>query len=62
VVKYSLKIYARYSVFAVEIATVKDYKFAVAAVKGKVRVLAAGMRLSDHRGAALWAKHSGPPS
>ena len=47
--------------FAVKIAAVKDHKFAVGAVEGKIRVLATAMRLSDHWSAALWAKHSGPP-
>jgi hypothetical protein len=47
--------------FVIEVAAIKNYEFAVGAVECKVRALASGMRFSDHRSAALWAKHYGPP-
>jgi hypothetical protein len=49
------------SVFVVELSAVEYYKFAVTAVKGKIRGLPTGMRSANHWSVALWAKHDWPP-
>lgn len=53
--------FCEWLLFVMEVAAIKDHKLAVGAVQGKVRTLATCVRFSDHWGAALWAKHSGPP-